>query len=159
MRVRAMLKPRYSILHPKPPSSKLQPSCSNPSELQLQAPGLGAGAGSSSLEAGVWSLQPHPGGLFLGRVRGDRCCSSRGLLPPWIWSLQPRPGGFFLGRVRGDRCCSSRGLHPPWRDSWRLSSPILPRLGALVRHLALSWRSWASSCRQVAQRWRPAGPT
>ena len=57
------------------------------------------------------------------------------------------------------RRCSSRGLLPPWRSSRRLSSAILPRLGAPVRHLGSSWRSWASSCRQVAPRWRPAGPT
>ena len=78
-------------------------SLDTPSSI-LQAPGLGVGAGSSSLEAGVWSLQPHPGGFLLGRARGF---------------------------ARG----SSRGLLPPWRNPWRLSSPILPRLGAPVRHL------------------------
>ena len=83
-----------AILHP--PSSILYP----PSSI----PGLGVGAGSSSLEAGVWSLQPHP-------------------------------GGFLLGRARGFACGRSRGSHPPWRSPWRLSSPILPRLGAPVRHL------------------------
>ena len=41
----------------------------------------------------------------------------------------------FLGGCRGDLCVRPRGFLPPRRSPRRLSSPILPRLGALVRHL------------------------
>ena len=41
----------------------------------------------------------------------------------------------FLGGCRGVRCRRSRGSLPPRRSPRRLSSPILPRLGAPVRHL------------------------
>ena len=41
----------------------------------------------------------------------------------------------FLGGCRGVRCCRPRGFLPPRRSPRRLSSPILPRLGAPVRHL------------------------
>ena len=41
----------------------------------------------------------------------------------------------FLGGCRGAGRGRPRGLLPPWRSSRRLSSPILPRLGAPVRHL------------------------
>ena len=41
----------------------------------------------------------------------------------------------FLGGCRGDHCVRSRGSLPPRRGPRRLSSPILSRLGALVRHL------------------------
>ena len=41
----------------------------------------------------------------------------------------------FLGGCRGGGRVSPRGLLPPWRSPRRLSSPILPRLGAPVRHL------------------------
>ena len=41
----------------------------------------------------------------------------------------------FLGGCRGDACVQAHGSLPPRRSPRRLSSPILPRLGALVRHL------------------------
>ena len=41
----------------------------------------------------------------------------------------------FLGGCRGVHCQPSHGFLPPRRSPRRLSSPILPRLGALVRHL------------------------
>ena len=41
----------------------------------------------------------------------------------------------FLGGCRGDTCGPPRGFLPPRRSPRRLSSPILPRLGAPVRHL------------------------
>ena len=41
----------------------------------------------------------------------------------------------FLGGCRGDHCVRPHGFLPPRRSPRRLSSPILPRLGAPVRHL------------------------
>ena len=41
----------------------------------------------------------------------------------------------FLGGCRGDLCGRAHGSLPPRRSPRRLSSPILPRLGAPVRHL------------------------
>ena len=41
----------------------------------------------------------------------------------------------FLGGCRGAHFVRSRGLLPPWRSPRRLSSPILPRLGAPKRYL------------------------
>ena len=41
----------------------------------------------------------------------------------------------FLGGCRGAPCERSRGFLPPRRSPRRLSSPILPRLGAPVRYL------------------------
>ena len=41
----------------------------------------------------------------------------------------------FLGGCRPGGCGRPRGSLPPRRSPWRLSSPILPRLGAPVRHL------------------------
>ena len=41
----------------------------------------------------------------------------------------------FLGGCRGDLCVRARGFLPPRRSPRRLSSPILPRLGAPVCHL------------------------
>ena len=41
----------------------------------------------------------------------------------------------FLGGCRGDACWRLNGFLPPRRSPRRLSSPILPRLGAPVRHL------------------------
>ena len=90
-RVRAELSLQASILHPKPPS--LQASAfifQSFGAPNSRLKGLRAGAGSSSLEAGVWSLQPHPGGFLLGRCRGDLCVRPHGLLPPW---RHPHPGG------------------------------------------------------------------
>ena len=104
-----------SILSLQAPSFSLHLKI--PWSSELQAPGLGAGDGSSRLETGVWSLQPHP-------------------------------GGFFLGGCRGDHRVSSRGSLPFWRSPQRLSSAILPRLGALVRHLALSWL-FLAQCRAM----------
>ena len=94
------------------------------------------------------------------RPPGYRSRSSKLQLRAGGWSLQPHPGGFFLGRVRGAPGVRSRGLHPPWRGSWRLNSVILPRLGALGRHLALSWLILAllglillPSCSKMAPSW------
>ena len=92
------------------------------------------------LEAGIWSLQPHPGGFLLGKARGIRSRLVAWLPPPLdleagVWSLQPHPGGFLLGRARGVIASRRVDCTPPWRSPWRLSSPILPRLGAPVRHL------------------------
>ena len=41
----------------------------------------------------------------------------------------------FLGGCRGDSRVRARGFLPPRRSPPHLSSPILPRLGAPVRHL------------------------
>ena len=41
----------------------------------------------------------------------------------------------FLGGCRTSRCVPPHGFLPLGRSLWRLSAPILPRLGAPARHL------------------------
>ena len=53
-----------------------------------------------------------------------------------VWSsFLETHSGEFLGGCRGVRCWRPRGSLPPRRSPWRLSSPILFRLCAPVRHL------------------------
>ena len=97
-----------SILSLQAPSFSLHVPILRSSE--LQAPGLGAGAGSSSLEAGVWSLQPH-----LREGQGGSSRAAAWLPPP-------------LGELPAPKLAYLASSWRSWAPSWHQDATTSPKI-------------------------------
>ena len=106
--------------------------------------GVTSAVGSFVHSRSSTSFQVQPSASVL---RGSRL-SSR-------WSPRLHLGMFLRGGHGVSLRRAQRLPPPPWAHIFA----ILSHLGALGRYLGSSWRSQATSCRQVAPRWCPDGPT